>query len=150
MTKAIRGSKRLGRWLESDSLEILKIYSAGRIKYDGIVVRFRKTGYVAFISPERHKSVYKEGRSSITTARKEKVTTWPLSPIQFDMAMTTYKLDYVIIYLTDTDDIWVSSAKDWRDRTKRIFRTTKSGSGMYHLPEKYSFHIPNKEPLLLN
>lgn len=151
MVKSIRGSKKLGRWVENDAVEVIqRIDNGARQKDAAIVLKIKRTGKVIVIVSRKNHESYKQGRKTITAARKDQVETWGVDGRILDK-VRALKPDFVVIFLTNTDHYWVSRFSAWINPKIRIRRTSKySSEPIYHLPSHLMKHVPEKTNLRFN
>lgn len=148
MAKSIRGSKKLGQWVESDAVEIIQRIDNGKRQKDAaIVMRIKRSGKVCLVVTRKHCESFRSGHASISKARREKEETWGVDG-HILTKCRAHKPDFVVIFLTDTEDYWVSNFSAWLDPKTRIRRVSKYRSDpIYHLPSHFMKHVPNKVTL---
>jgi hypothetical protein len=148
MTK-LKGSKQLGQWIESDKVEILERLNKTKVQDAMIVVKIKRTGKIAVIVPRKHRDSYAAGEPTRTQARRTQVETWPIDA-HLAGRCRIHNPAYLILYITDTDDYWVSFFADWMDPAKRRRRTLKySSAEVFHLPSHMMKHVPSHKLLSL-
>lgn len=148
MVKSIRGSKKLGRWLESDAVEVIQRIDNGKRQKDAaIIIKVKRTGDVVMIVTRRHPESYRSGCKSISEARKTHVETWGVDGHILSKCRA-FDPKYVVVFLTDTNDYWVSKFSAWMDPKVRIRRVSKFRSDpIIHLPSHLMKHVPDKDHL---
>lgn len=125
----LSGSKRLGRWIASDKIDVVQKWKVGANQNGAMVLEFEETGEKFAVFPRRHKDTYRMGRPTMTAARKEHVECWFLDPEILALIRRTHAPKTLIIFETDTDDFWVSPFDWWFDTSKRLRRPLNAAKG---------------------
>ena len=145
---SVRGSKLLGRWLRSDKVEVIERLHKGPRQQDAAVVfRMKATGQIIAVIPRKHRESYRGGENMISKARKKKVETWGADTVLMNKCRR-HNPTHLVLFLTDTEDYFLSRFADWFDPHKRITRTSEwSKQTMYHLPTHLMIYVPSKKRL---
>lgn len=148
MVKSIRGSKKLGRWIASEAVEVLQRIDNGKRQKDAaIIIKVKRTGDVVLIVSRKHSESWCSGCKSISEARKTKVETWGIDGHILNKCRA-FDPKYVVIFLTDTHDYWVSNFSAWMNPKLRVRRVSKyGGDPIMHLPSHFMKHVPDKDRL---
>ena len=146
MTK-LKGSKVLGRWVNSEKVEVLERLSKTRVKDAMIVLRMKASGKTICVVPRKHKDSYAHGEKTRSKARQKQVEEWPIDA-HLTQRANRHKPDYLVIFLVDTEDYWVSRFEDWMDPYKRSRRTVKyNATEVFSLPSHLMQHVPSERLL---
>jgi len=138
----------LGAWIASPDVTVIeRFHSGSRFRDAAIVLKLHKTGAIICVITRKHRESYRGGASTITKARKEERETWGADAIVLGKTRR-HKPDRLVIFLTDTEEYFISNYADWFDPTKRVTRTSEhSRKQTYHLPTHLMTHIPSKKSL---
>jgi len=149
MTKKVKGSAKLGRWLANANIERVESIGIGKRKDVAFVLKVKSTGHVFLLVPTRHNASYRGEYRTLSDARKAGEECWTLDARVFDPARARHDISRVVHFLVDTDEAWISQASDWRDPNRRYRSVKPSGLTIYKMPVSFMTYMPSTEPLKL-
>ncbi len=142
------GSKRLGRWVASDKIDVLERRKIGRATNGALVLQVEETGKKFAVFPRLHKHTYRAGRPTMNAARHEGVECWFLDPEALRSIRRKHAPTTLIIFETDTEDYWLSRFDDWFGEKRLVRSLSKDGGKSFiMLPVSEMKHCRSREQL---